>query len=126
VEFKEMKATVSLTNPLPIPLRKGVFNVEGPGIAKTLKLKLSEYVFVFEFLCFLISCFFSDLASQATGTCSFSFTPHFAGKKTLSAKFTSEELDDVDGFLEFMVKEANPATNGTSAPLATTESHNLI
>jgi hypothetical protein len=79
------------------------------------------YIFLFVHLA--IICYVdSDLASKATGTCSFSFTPHFAGKKTLSAKFTSEELDDVDGFLEFMVKEANPATNGTSAPLAATES----
>jgi hypothetical protein len=30
-----------------------VFNVEGPGIAKTLKLKLSEYAFSFEI------CYFS-------------------------------------------------------------------
>jgi len=62
------------------------------------------------------------LASQAVGTCHFTFSPHFAGKKTLSAKFSSVELEDVDGFLEIMVKEIPSATNnGASAPLATTE-----
>jgi len=45
VEGKESKASVSLTNPLPVPLRKGVFTVEGPGIGKTLKLKLDKYYF---------------------------------------------------------------------------------
>ncbi|XP_059471130.1 annulin isoform X2 [Neocloeon triangulifer] len=104
VEGKECTATVSLTNPLPVPLKNGTFSVEGPGIVKTLKLRLP-----------------GNLAPQATGSVDFKFSPHFAGKKTLSAKFSSAELDDVDGFLEFMVKEvATPATNG-DAPLATSE-----
>ncbi|XP_065352069.1 annulin-like isoform X2 [Cloeon dipterum] len=105
VEGKECKATVSLTNPMPIPLKKGVFSVEGPGITKTLKLRLP-----------------GDLAPQAVGSVGFTFTPIFAGKKTLSGKFSSDELDDVDGYLEFMVKEVNvpTATNG-DAPLASSE-----
>jgi transglutaminase 1 len=34
----------------------------------------------------------------------FTFTPPFAGRATLMAKFTSKELDDVDGFLAFEVE----------------------
>ncbi|KAF4519866.1 hypothetical protein B566_EDAN005204 [Ephemera danica] len=110
VEGQEVKATISLTNPLPVPLRKGQFSVEGPGLSQ-LKLKLAE-----------------ELAPQAVGSADFVFTPHFSGKKTLSAKFSSRELDDVDGFLEFMIKPASIATteqpNGDTpagAPIAAPE-----
>lgn len=40
-----ISATLSLTNPLPISLRKGFFQVEGPGIDKTILLKVSPLLF---------------------------------------------------------------------------------
>lgn len=47
----------------------------------------------------------SEVAVGETITNTFSLTPEFAGRATIAAKFTSKELDDVDGFLAF---EAQP------------------
>lgn len=36
----------------------------------------------------------------------FKFTPPQPGRQTIVVKFTSKEMDDVDGFLNFMVAPA--------------------
>ncbi|XP_055638666.1 annulin-like isoform X2 [Toxorhynchites rutilus septentrionalis] len=87
VSQSPVEVTLSLQNPLPIPLRKGIFHVEGSGIEKPLIFKHSE------------------IAVSETVSKTFSLTPMFAGRATIVAKFTSKELDDVDGFLAF---EAQP------------------
>lgn len=74
---------VRLTNPLPIPLKKGIFHVEGPGLDKPLEFKIAE------------------VPVEGTASATFKFTPPFSGRGTFAAKFTSKELDDVDGFLAF-------------------------
>ncbi|KOX78769.1 Annulin [Melipona quadrifasciata] len=92
---RTLYATAKLKNPLPIPLRKCRFLIEGPGLEEQLKLKLSEPVEV-----------------DAYAECSFSMTPKYEGRATIAAKFYSKELEDVDGFINFMVKPTNAVTNG--------------
>ncbi|XP_016981656.2 annulin-like [Drosophila rhopaloa] len=83
---KEIDVIVRLENPLPIPLQKGIFTVEGPGIKKPLKLKVIEV----------------PVGGTAAGT--FKYTPPYAGRGTLLAKFTSKELDDVSGYKHYEVE----------------------
>lgn len=90
-----LQATASFINPLPIPLKKGKFLIEGPGLTDQLKIKLTE-----------------NVQPGALATCSFSMTPKLTGRATIVAKFYSKELDDVDGFVNFMVKPALRETNG--------------
>ncbi|XP_031846608.1 transglutaminase isoform X2 [Nomia melanderi] len=82
-----LNARARFKNPLPIPLRKCRFLIEGPGLDEQLKLKLSEPVEV-----------------DTDAECSFSMVPKFEGRATIAAKFYSKELEDVDGFINFMVK----------------------
>ncbi|XP_033324173.2 transglutaminase isoform X1 [Megalopta genalis] len=84
-----LHARAKFRNPLPIPLRKCRFLIEGPGLVEQLKLKLAEPVEV-----------------DAEAECSFSMVPKFEGRATIAAKFYSRELEDVDGFINFMVKPA--------------------
>ncbi|XP_065095331.1 annulin-like isoform X1 [Ochlerotatus camptorhynchus] len=86
VSQSPVDVTFSLLNPLPIALRKGIFQIEGSGIEKPLIFKHSE------------------IAVGETISNTFSLTPEFAGRATIAAKFTSKELDDVDGFLAFEAK----------------------
>ena len=74
---------VKLKNPLPVALRKGVFHVEGPGMDSALEFKVPE------------------VAPGEEAAASFEFVPPFSGRGTFAVKFTSKELDDVDGFLAF-------------------------
>lgn len=40
VSQQPVDVIVRLTNPLPIPVRKGIFYIEGPGIEKALRFKV--------------------------------------------------------------------------------------
>ncbi|XP_039442709.1 annulin-like isoform X2 [Culex pipiens pallens] len=86
VSQSPVEVTIALLNPLPIPLRKGIFHVEGSGIEKPLIFKHPE------------------VAVDETISNTFVLTPPFAGRGTIAAKFTSRELDDVDGFVAFEAK----------------------
>ncbi|XP_029048718.1 annulin isoform X1 [Osmia bicornis bicornis] len=90
-----LNATARFKNPLPIPLKKCRFLIEGPGLDEQLKIKLSETVEV-----------------EADAECSFSMVPKFEGRATIAVKFYSKELEDVDGFINFMVKPAKAVANG--------------
>lgn len=91
----ELKAMAKFQNPLPIPLNKGRFLIEGPGLDEQLKVKLSETV-----------------QTGAYAQCSFSMVPRHEGRGTIAAKFYSKELEDVDGFVNFMVKSRRLVANG--------------
>ncbi|XP_014213359.1 annulin isoform X2 [Copidosoma floridanum] len=82
-----LEAVARFTNPLPIPLRRGKFLIEGPGLREQIKLKLTENVEV-----------------GAEAVCRFSMYPEYEGRATIAAKFYSKELDDVDGFVNFTVQ----------------------
>lgn len=45
VSQSPVEVTIALLNPLPIPLRKGIFHVEGSGIEKPLIFKVCESVY---------------------------------------------------------------------------------
>ncbi|XP_053985887.1 annulin isoform X1 [Hylaeus volcanicus] len=90
-----LNARAKFKNPLPLTLRKCRFLIEGPGLEEQLKIKLTETVDV-----------------DAFAECSFSMVPKFEGRATIAAKFYSKELEDVDGFVNFMVKPARPVANG--------------
>ncbi|XP_068621101.1 annulin-like isoform X2 [Battus philenor] len=94
---QEFQVTVKLENPLPIPLKNGKFYIQGPGLDKQLKIELNENVPPGEF-----------------ATAHFKLTPPWGGRHQISAKFTSKEIQDIDGFRSFIV--APPAeTNGISS-----------
>ncbi|XP_050435288.1 annulin-like [Adelges cooleyi] len=80
-------ATASFVNPLPVTLKKGIFYIEGALVGKRLKIKLTK-----------------NVDSKDEVTVSFKVVPQTVGRNVLAAKFTSNELQDVDGFLVFMVK----------------------
>lgn len=82
-----LQATARFTNPLPIALKRGKFLVDGPGLKEQMKLKLT-----------------ADVEVGDEAVCRFAMTPEFEGRATIAAKFYSKELDDVDGFINFMVK----------------------
>ncbi|XP_067007547.1 annulin [Anabrus simplex] len=95
IQGEEFSATATLKNPLPIPLKKAQFMIEGPGLASQLKIKLPQTV---------------PVGGEATAT--FKLTSRFDGRSTIAAKFVSKELDDVDGFLNFMVQPKKEVVNG--------------
>ncbi|XP_050529082.1 annulin [Daktulosphaira vitifoliae] len=79
--------TASFINPLPVILKRGIFYFEGASLEKRLKIKLTRNV---------------EPKEEAVVT--FKVVPQTVGRNVLAAKFTSSELQDVDGFLVFMVK----------------------
>ncbi|CAG4998459.1 unnamed protein product [Parnassius apollo] len=83
---QEFEVIVKLENPLPIPLKNGKFYIQGPGLDKQLKIELNENVAPGEF-----------------ATAQFKLTPPWAGRHQISAKFTSKEIQDIDGFRSFIV-----------------------
>ncbi|XP_017060319.2 LOW QUALITY PROTEIN: annulin-like [Drosophila ficusphila] len=87
VVHKKSKVIMSLKNPLPIPLRKGVFIVEGPGIKHPLKLKIAE------------------VPMGGNATADFEYTPPYYGHVAMVAKFSCKELDEVDGYKDFIVAQ---------------------
>lgn len=93
---QEILAEVMLENPLPVSLKKGKFLIQGPGLEKQLELKIGYTV-----------------ESGLKANAGFKFTPPKSGRNTIVAKFTSKELDDVDGFLNFMVEPSKEETNGS-------------
>lgn len=98
IENRETTAIISVENPLPIPLKKGEFTIEGPGIEGRLKMKIKSSI---------------PPGEKAIGE--FTFTPPKSGRFTIAAKFVCKQLDDVDGYLVVDVepaKEANGQNNG--------------
>ncbi|KAK4880423.1 hypothetical protein RN001_008569 [Aquatica leii] len=92
---QETAVDVFLENPLPVPLKKCEFTIDAPGLSKkSLKVK-------------------NSVAPGQRALAKFRFTPPNAGSQTIAAKFVSSELEDVDGFLNFVV-EPNKIENGQS------------
>ncbi|XP_066246392.1 annulin-like [Euwallacea similis] len=89
VENLEVIGDVSVENPLPVPLKKGEFTIEGPGIEGRLKVRVKAPVAPGE---------------KAIGE--FKLTPLRTGRFAIAAKFVCKEMDDVDGFIMVMVEPA--------------------
>lgn len=105
VSRQPVKVLVKLTNPLPLTLRKGVFHIEGPGLDTALEFKVPEV----------------EVGAAAEAT--FEFVPPYSGRGTFAAKFTSKELDDVDGFLAF---EMQPRPEDILTPNWNRDYNNVI
>jgi transglutaminase 1 len=61
----------------------------------------------------LVSLLNRSIPSGSEATATFKMTPKFSGRGTIAAKFVSKELEDVDGFLNFMVEPKKEVVNGT-------------
>ncbi|XP_076271354.1 annulin-like [Rhynchophorus ferrugineus] len=86
VESIETTADVEVENPLPIPIKKGEFTVEGPGITGTIKLKVK------------------NIPPGDKARSEFKFTPTRIGEFAIGAKFSCKQMDDVDGYLMINVE----------------------
>lgn len=96
VSRQEFTVHIKVENPLPIPLKNGKFYIQGPGLDEQLRIALDE-----------------NVAPGTFATANFKLTPPWAGRHQISAKFTSKEIRDIDGFLSFIV--SMPETNGVSS-----------
>ncbi|KAG5680333.1 hypothetical protein PVAND_009844 [Polypedilum vanderplanki] len=76
---------IRLENPLPIPMTKGVFHIEGSGIEEPLILKIA------------------DVQPKHFAETRFAYKPKYVGSAKLVAKFTCKEVDDIDGFRVFEI-----------------------
>lgn len=93
---KETTVEVSIMNSLPVPIKKGEFTVEGPGLEKPLRIKVKGVI-----------------PPGERAIAAFKFVPPRIGRESFGAKFFSRGLDDCDGFLVFMV-EPNREENGNA------------
>ncbi|XP_054711859.1 annulin-like [Uloborus diversus] len=84
---EEFKVKAQLKNPLPKPLRKGRFVIEGPGLGQPLELRVN-----------------GEVAPSGAAEVVCKMRPKTAGEKNIVAKFWSRELDDVDGYHIINVK----------------------
>ncbi|XP_064466745.1 annulin-like isoform X2 [Ornithodoros turicata] len=91
---KASTVTAGFVNPLPKPLSKSSFLIEGPGLDKPLKITVKQ-----------------KIPPHEEAKVVFQLTPHTAGPKSILAKFSSKELSDIDGFKEVQVKM--PSDNNT-------------
>lgn len=98
---KRQKFTASFQNPLPTRLTRCFFAVEGPGLSRPYYLSLRDPV-----------------QPRSEAWIEFALTPATSGPRSIAAKFSSQQLADVEGFMELNVKgdESAPesAPNGTA------------
>ncbi|XP_022820875.1 annulin-like [Spodoptera litura] len=95
VSHQEVSVNVKVQNSLPIPLTKGKFYIQGPGLDEQLEIELKE-----------------NVAPGSFATAQFKLMPPWADHHQISAKFTSMEMKDVDGFLSLTVGMPAATTNG--------------
>ncbi|XP_054154327.1 annulin-like [Oppia nitens] len=86
IQGKPFTCNVFFRNPLPKSLTNGVFTIEGPDYSNRLRYPLKTPIF-------------PDTEARAT----FRLVPKTSGERTISAKFMSNELRDVDGFKSIKV-----------------------
>ncbi|XP_046675625.1 annulin-like isoform X2 [Homalodisca vitripennis] len=97
-EGQEFTATASVMNPLPVSLKRCRFVIEGPSLETPIKIKLEH-----------------EVEPNSEAKVKFNARPKFPGRTTIAAKFYSNELGDVDGFIVFKVGDKAPGdTNGLS------------
>ncbi|XP_072241446.1 protein-glutamine gamma-glutamyltransferase 2-like [Leuresthes tenuis] len=82
----KVTAHISFTNPLPAPLKGGVFTVEGAGLLSAAQIPVNY-----------------DVAPQKKVSVKLSFTPNRKGLRKLLVDFDSEQLRDVKGVATVVV-----------------------
>ncbi|KAF5293128.1 hypothetical protein FQA39_LY13738 [Lamprigera yunnana] len=88
LQNQEVPVDVYLENPLPIALRRCEFTIDAPGLDKKLTLKVKD-----------------TIPPGGKALVKFKFVPPSVGSQTIAAKFVSPDLEDVDGFLNFVVEK---------------------
>ncbi|XP_037109847.1 protein-glutamine gamma-glutamyltransferase 2-like [Syngnathus acus] len=86
VVYQPVTGSISFTNPLPVPLKRGVFTVEGSGLMSPTVVKMHDDIGPGQKICVKLS-----------------FTPRRAGMKKLLVDFDSDRLQDVKGAATVMV-----------------------
>lgn len=82
---------ISFTNPLPVPLKSGVFTVEGAGLLSTKEIRISG----------------SIMPGQRVNV-ELMFTPMREGVRKLLVDFDSDRLQDVKGSATVVVRKTSP------------------
>uniref|UniRef100_A0A8C4Z8Z0 Transglutaminase 2, like n=1 Tax=Gadus morhua TaxID=8049 RepID=A0A8C4Z8Z0_GADMO len=83
---------ISFTNPLPVPLNRGVFTVEGAGLLSTKEFRIS-----------------GSIAPGQRVSLELSFTPMRAGVREFLVDFDSDRLQDVKGVATLVVRKTSPS-----------------
>ncbi|XP_033823458.1 protein-glutamine gamma-glutamyltransferase 2 [Periophthalmus magnuspinnatus] len=89
--FEQLTSTISFTNPLPVPLKGGVFTVEGAGLLSVAEVHVKE-----------------DIAPGQKVSVKLLFTPMKTGVRKLMVDFDSDRLKDVKGVATLVVRKRNP------------------
>ncbi|CAG7824579.1 unnamed protein product [Allacma fusca] len=84
---EDFDITVSIKNPLPVPLNKGYFAIDAPGIIKKIVSKRVK----------------DCIKPGETGSVDFTLHPHKSGKRTITAKFYSTEIYGADGMVQVYI-----------------------
>ncbi|KAF7660044.1 hypothetical protein LDENG_00289310 [Lucifuga dentata] len=85
---EEATAYMSFTNPLPVPLKGGVFTVEGAGLLSATEIRL-----------------LGDVAPGQKASVKLSFAPMRTGVRKLLVDFDSDRLRDVKGVATVVVRK---------------------
>lgn len=110
---RETDVILRLANPLPVPLKKCVFQVQGTGLEQQLEFKVSAESFSRLVYCGLVingiylRPQIAEVPVDGTASATFKYRPPYAGPATFTAKFSSKEMNDVDGFTAFEVEPRN-------------------
>ncbi|XP_044211352.1 protein-glutamine gamma-glutamyltransferase 2 [Thunnus albacares] len=93
---EQARAYISFTNPLPVPLKDGVFTVEGAGLLSATEIRVN-----------------GDIAPGQKISVKLSFSPMRTGVRKLLVDFDSDRLKDVKGVATVVVhKRRSPIIAG--------------
>uniref|UniRef100_A0A8C4EUV9 protein-glutamine gamma-glutamyltransferase n=1 Tax=Dicentrarchus labrax TaxID=13489 RepID=A0A8C4EUV9_DICLA len=88
VVWEQLTAYISFTNPLPVPLKGGVFTVEGSGLLSSTEIRVK-----------------GDVAPGQKVSVKLSFSPMRTGVRKLLVDFDSDRLKDVKGVATVVVRK---------------------
>ncbi|XP_061679400.1 protein-glutamine gamma-glutamyltransferase 2 [Syngnathoides biaculeatus] len=86
VVHQMLTGSISFTNPLPVPLKRGVFTVEGAGLVSPTEIKMN-----------------SDIGPGQKVCVKLNFTPSRSGVRKFLVDFDSDRLKDVKGVATVVV-----------------------
>ncbi|CAL8324168.1 unnamed protein product [Gadus morhua 'NCC'] len=89
---RKITTVITFTNPLPVPLNRGVFTVEGAGLLPTKEIRIS-----------------GSIAPGQRVSVELSFTPMRAGVREFLVDFDSDRLQDVKGVATLVVHKTPPS-----------------
>ncbi|KAK3873095.1 hypothetical protein Pcinc_021851 [Petrolisthes cinctipes] len=85
---EKTKCRASFTNPLPFPLTRACFIIQGAGLCRLQFIRIKESV-----------------PAGGEACCEFTVRPLISGERTLTVMFDSRQLEDVDGMLTVSVTD---------------------